>query len=216
MKTLLTLLWVVPALMLFNASLLAKDVAESPSTTITLNVGAKKISAQLPKDVSSIIRTPQDHPTFIQGTKGSESIEIGRSDDFDIYSIQVFDPAALTEHGHKGAVTDLDAFIATEIEHYRKQYDVKERDKRLPESLQAIDSKTDRYVLVSGAYNKQKNLKPEKQKTRKVKQFLWRVMLVDGQIVMAQRELGGGYAGKNKIDPKNEKEWEFLTSLTVE
>lgn len=193
--------------MLWSLSLLVAAFGWADPTPVTLKAGSTTIHAQLPEGVGSIIRQPQQDSTFVQGTKGSESLEIGRSDDFDIYSIQVFDPVLLKKHGHEAGVTDLDKFIATEIQFYNKNFQLVDREQNIPQALKASASKSDRYVLVAGAYNKQKN--------RKAKAFLWRVMLVNGQFVVAQREIGGGYAAKNKVNLKHDSEWDFLRSVSV-
>lgn len=208
MKFLFTILWILLALVL-HPSL----TAEENPTVITLEINGQKIEAHLPKDVSSIIRSPDKQPTFIQGTKGSEGVTIGRSDQFDIYSIQVFDPATLRLHGHvdpEASTTNLDTFIASELEYYKRTFDVINNEKNLPDSLSATNNDTNRYLLLSATYKNQKN--------SKTKLFLWRVMIIDKHVVLVQREVGGDYHGekKTKINPKDEQEWIFLQSVTPE
>jgi hypothetical protein len=210
MKTLSVL---VALAAMLSVSVWAAEAPKANPTGVTLQVGGKKISAQFPQDVSSVVQLPQEHPTFVQGTRGNESMAIGKADDFDIYSIQVFDPILLSKHGHEASVADLKAFVTQEMEHYKKefQFDRIEKKKQVPESLQNASSKTDEYVLVFGSYNKEKK--------RAGKLFLWRVLLVGGQLVMVQRDIGTGYYNKRALDLTKtegwEKEWDFLKSVTI-
>lgn len=197
MKGLSKYLWMLSALVLVHTSLLAVgEMAGTPqSSSVKMAVGDRSITALFPKNVSAIIRTPENNPTFVQGTAGNEGVSIGRTD-FDLYSIQVFDEQALKRHEQDAGVNDLDLFIDAELAYYGKKSEVKNRDQLVPESLKGMNNKTERYLSFEGA---------------KGRKFLWRILLINGRFVVIQREVGA----KTKIDPTSEKAWTFLTSVQV-
>lgn len=173
---------------------------------VVLEVGKAKVWAQFPKDVSSIYASPADHPTLLQATKGYQSLELGQSNDFDVYSIQVIGEAALSDLGLPSSLSTVDDYLTAQLLSLKGQYKLANQEDALPEELKKGAQANDRYFWVTGTY---------RHGGKKSKQFLWRLLLADGQLVRVQREIGEGYAEKNQVDPKNIQEWAFLQSVNL-
>lgn len=197
----LLLAWFTPSLHAQSTPVNQQNI----STDVSLEVDGVSVTAHFPDGVANIISTPHEHPTLFQGSIGNESTQ-SASFNFDTYSLQLVDAPTLAQLKLSEPVT-LDDFLNAQLELLKSKYNVTVEED-LPQTLKAANAgnPNDRYVWLYAESTLGKPIP---------KQFLWRILLINGHVVLAQRELGAGAARKYQVDPSDEQAWEFLKSVKL-
>lgn len=201
-------------LLLYSLQPLVADETEAAAPKeVTLDLGSTKVIAIMPAGVSNVMPDRIDHPSAYYGTKGNPTAA------HEIYSIRIVSPdekmrdKLLDEKtGQLKDFTSVGQFMSGLAKSKTENYEVIPHSGELPESVQE-GSPTDRYLWLSSSIKPDPNAPVEKAAPKK--EMLWRILLVNGQVIMAEREMSPAFVEESKIDPRNDQEWEYLKSIQV-
>lgn len=193
--------------------LMADETEATAPKEVTLDLGSAKVTAIMPSGVSNVMPDRIDHPSAYYGTKGNPTAA------HEIYSIRIVSPDEKMRDklfdektGQLKEFKSVGQFMSGLAKSKTESYEVIPRTGELPESVQE-GSPTDRYLWLSSSIKPDPNAPVDEAAPKK--EMLWRILLVNGQVIMAEREMSPAFVQENHIDPRNDQEWDYLKSIKV-